>query len=197
MGRNGIGAPMIAPKKQRARRAVPSGKSCYVFGLAAARGAAAIFALVAGAIGRHKHAALGTSRRAVEYGTRSRAGGWRIVISRCNDRRGHSRRGGYACRRQSSLAIMREIVGRNKPSAEPPRNVIEHRLGVRNCRMAGVASGLEARVDEFIDQRLERNAVLQADRNRKREAVHESRERRAFLGHLDEDLARLSGFVQT
>src|SRR5258708_27561 len=61
--------------------------------------------------------------------------------------------------------------------------------------MARVAGGLEPRVDEFVDQRLERHAVLQAYGNRKREAVHEAGKRRAFLGHLNENFAGLSGLV--
>src|SRR5579871_3443635 len=61
--------------------------------------------------------------------------------------------------------------------------------------MAGIASGLEARVDELVDEGLERHAILQADRNGQREAVHEAGERRTFLGHLDEDFAGLAGFV--
>src|SRR5258708_37154035 len=61
--------------------------------------------------------------------------------------------------------------------------------------MAGVACGLESGVDEFVDQRLKWYAVLQADRHRKREAVHEAGKRRAFLGHLNENFAGLSGLV--
>src|ERR1700737_4553446 len=61
--------------------------------------------------------------------------------------------------------------------------------------MACVTGGLEARVDEFIHQRLERHSVLQADGNGKREAVHEAGKCGTFLGHLDEDFARLAGLI--
>src|SRR6266853_3314114 len=92
---------------------------------------------------------------------------------------------------------MRKVIRGDAPSAEPPRDVIENRLSIRDCRMACVARGLEARVDELVDQRLERHSVLQANRNRKRETVHEARERGAFLGHLDENFTwRFSVLVQ-
>ena len=50
--------------------------------LAAAGGAAAVFAFVAGAVGRHEHAALGACGRAVEHGTRICILRRRIVMGR-------------------------------------------------------------------------------------------------------------------
>ena len=66
---------------------VPSANS-----LAAAGGAAAVLALVAAAVGRHEHAALGAGGRAVEYGTRARILGTQIVIDRRDGRRSRSGR---------------------------------------------------------------------------------------------------------
>ena len=47
-------------------------------------------------------------------------------------------------------------------------------------------------IGERLDELLERHAVLQADRDRDREAVHERAEGSAFLVHVDEDLAELA-----
>ena len=48
---------------------------------------------------------------------------------------------------------------------------------------------LEAREGEGVDIFLERHAILQAERDRDREVVDEGAQRRAFLVHVDEDLA--------
>ena len=43
---------------------------------------------------------------------------------------------------------------------------------------------------ELVDENLERDAVLQADRDRRAEHVHQAADRRTLLGHRDEQLAR-------
>src|SRR5205814_4599967 len=48
---------------------------------------------------------------------------------------------------------------------------------------------LEAREEERLDVLLERDAVLEAERDRDREAVHQAAEGGALLVHVDEDLA--------
>src|SRR5439155_12856977 len=51
---------------------------------------------------------------------------------------------------------------------------------------------LEARVGEFVHESFQRHAVLKTTRDRKREAIHETRKRGTFLRHFNEDLARCS-----
>ena len=53
---------------------------------------------------------------------------------------------------------------------------------------------LESREDERLDELLERNAVLQAQRDRDGEAVHQRPEGSALAVHIDEDLAKRSVF---
>ena len=57
------------------------------------------------------------------------------------------------------------------------------------------AVGLEAGEDEGVDELLERHAVLQAERDGDREAVHQAAEGRALLVHVDEDLAERAVLV--
>ena len=51
------------------------------------------------------------------------------------------------------------------------------------------ARRLEAHVRELRDVDLERNAVLEAERDGDHERVHEAGQRRAFLCDVDEDVA--------
>ena len=53
----------------------------------------------------------------------------------------------------------------------------------------------EAREGEGVDVFLERHAVLQAERDRDGEVVHQRAEGGAFLVHVDEDLADAAVFV--
>jgi hypothetical protein len=55
--------------------------------------------------------------------------------------------------------------------------------------VVGHPGRLEAHVHELRDVRLERHAVLQADRDADRERVEQTGQRRALLAELDEDLA--------
>ena len=68
-------------------------------------------------------------------------------------------------------------------------------LAMRDLRVPGEARRLEARVRELVDQELQRHAVLQRQRGRGGEAVHQAGDGRAFLGHGDEDLARRAVLV--
>src|SRR3546814_1231852 len=57
------------------------------------------------------------------------------------------------------------------------------------------ARRLEPREGEGLDEFLERDAVLQADRDGDGEVVHQAAEGGAFLVHVDEDLAELAVLV--
>src|ERR1700761_4067410 len=70
----------------------------------------------------------------------------------------------------------------------PAEQVVHDRLRVADLLVARPARGLEAGVRELLAEQLERHAVLQAHRDRRRERVHQARDRRAFLRHPDEDL---------
>src|SRR5262249_34940891 len=48
---------------------------------------------------------------------------------------------------------------------------------------------LEAGERELLNERFERHAVLEPDRDRHREAIHERTESRTLFVHIDEDLA--------
>ena len=142
--------------------------------LAAPRSTAAVLALVAAAVRRHQHAALGAGWRAfvqiAQFCRRGRVHGARGLgrLVR-HGAEGHRwRRHHFAGRR----AVELQVVGGDKLSAEPARDVVEHGAGEADLRIHGDAGRLEARVDELVHQRPERYAVLQADRNRERQAVH-------------------------
>src|SRR5450631_2699251 len=73
---------------------------------------------------------------------------------------------------------------------QPAHDVVGHRLRERDLRVAGNALGLEAHVAELPYKRLERHAVLQRDRDGRREGVHHAAQRRALLADVgEEDLA--------
>src|SRR4051794_27836792 len=73
---------------------------------------------------------------------------------------------------------------------QPAHDVVGHRLGERDLRVGGDPLRVEAHVAELLDERLERHAVLQRDRDRRRERVHHAAEGRALLADVgQEDLA--------
>ena len=88
------------------------------------------------------------------------------------------------------------VVGRQEARAEPAEDVVHDRLGDRDLRVAGEAGRLEADVRELVDQVPQRHAVLERDRDHRGERVHEAANGRAFLGHLQEDLAGLAVGVE-
>src|SRR5580692_287379 len=131
-------------------------------GLAAAGGAAAVFAFVAAAVWRHEHAAFGAGRRTIlQYKTTVK--NHFVCRALVVDLRRFGR-----CRNKSDGGSrisrwLSEIIGRNELPSKPSSDVIEHGFGIGNLFVSGIAGGLEARVDEFIDKGLERHAVLQSD----------------------------------
>ena len=88
------------------------------------------------------------------------------------------------------VGVQLQIVGRDKPPAQPPREIIQHRRNKTDIRIRRNARGLKSRVHQFVDEHLEWHAVLQTERNGQREAIHDAGKRRTFLGHLDENFAR-------
>ncbi len=87
-------------------------------------------------------------------------------------------------------------VPERKRRLQPAEDVIHEALGVADLLVAGPAGGLEAGVGEFLAEDLERHAVLQGERDGGGEGVHQAGDGGAFLGHLDEDFARLAVGVE-
>src|SRR5262245_13964472 len=57
---------------------------------------------------------------------------------------------------------------------QPAKDVVHDAFGDRDLRVAGEARGLKARVAELVAQELEGHAVLQGQRDRGGERVHEA-----------------------
>src|SRR5205814_1067342 len=73
-----------------------------------------------------------------------------------------------------------------------PRDVVDDRQRFGNIRVRRVAHRLEAHALEPHYRLVQRQAVLQRNAERPAESLHQPRKRRAFLCHLDEDLAGLA-----
>src|SRR6266545_2290118 len=85
------------------------------------------------------------------------------------------------------LAIIRDKLQRH-----PAEDVINDRGRIANLRVLGETGRLEPLVGEFLHQRLQRHSVLQRHAGQRADAVHQPADGRAFLGHGDEQLARLA-----
>ena len=79
---------------------------------------------------------------------------------------------------------------------QPAEDVIDQALGHGDFGIAGHAAGLEADVLELADQRFDRHAILQADRDERGDGVHQAADGAAFLGDADEDFAGLAVVVK-
>ncbi len=91
---------------------------------------------------------------------------------------------------------VREIVAAQIADGELAEDVVENRRRHLDVIVTDDRTvGLEAREGERLDELFERHAVLQAERDCDREVVHQRAEGRAFLVHVDEDLAELAAFV--
>jgi hypothetical protein len=89
------------------------------------------------------------------------------------------------------LRDMGEIVAAEVGNGELAENVVEDRGRVFDGVVAVNESGrLEPGEGEGLDIFFERNAVLQAERHRDREIVHERPERGALLVHVNEDFTQ-------
>ena len=87
-------------------------------------------------------------------------------------------------------------VAGHKLHRQPAEHVIGDRGGVADVRVLGEAGRLEALVGEFPDERLERHAVLQRQAGQRADAVHQTADGGTFLGHRDEQFARLAVLEQ-
>ena len=88
-------------------------------------------------------------------------------------------------------------LGRQELRREPAEDVVDDRLREADLRVARHSRRLESHVAELVDERLQRDAVLQRVRDRLRERVGEAGDRRSFLRHHEEDLAGLAVLEET
>ena len=72
---------------------------------------------------------------------------------------------------------------------QAPEDVVHQARSQPDLGIVGDPRRLEAHVGEHVHEGLERHAVLEAVRHRDGEGVHDPGQRRALLGHLEEDLA--------
>src|SRR5208282_446253 len=84
------------------------------------------------------------------------------------------------------------LLSAEEAHLQPAENVVHDRLGKADVGIARPSAGLEARVRKLLAEKFQRHSMLQRDRDRQSKAVHEARNGRAFLRHLDEDLARFA-----
>ena len=94
------------------------------------------------------------------------------------------------CRPRSQVLKQQLLLAGEEAQLQPAEDVVHDRLGEADLGVVGPAARLEAGVREFLAQQLERHTMLQRDRHRQGEAVHEPADRRAFFCHGDENFAR-------
>ena len=93
----------------------------------------------------------------------------------------------------AQIVNLGEIVAAKVGHRELTENVVEDRRRLPNRVIAGnFARRLEPGEDEGVDELFQRHAILQADRDRDGEVVHQRPEGGTFLVHVDEDLAKLA-----
>src|SRR5262245_51068516 len=89
-----------------------------------------------------------------------------------------------------------QLVSLQIGDRELAEDIVEDRGRVLDLGVAAdETGGLEAGEGEGLDELIERNAVLQADRDGDGEIVHERAEGGAFLVHVEKDLAEPSVVV--
>src|SRR5579871_6305051 len=176
--------------------------SALRLGLAAAAGASATAAAVAAAVSGHDAAAEAAAGRVSEVDeARERVGGVDGAGPRASDFGLGT--GNLGCAyisdrfglRPESSGTRSETLEQHllltgqEAQLEPAEDVVHDALGVADVRIAAPAAGFEASVRELFAERLQRNAVLQSQRDSEREAVHQSGDRGSFLRHLHEEFA--------
>ena len=83
-----------------------------------------------------------------------------------------------------------KIFAREIRDRQFPEYIVENGRGFCDAIITGdLASRLEPRKYKCVHKLIQRYAVLQPDRDRDGEIVHQAAERCAFLVHIDEDFA--------
>ena len=109
---------------------------------------------------------------------------WPLTLSR-----GAALGTGSSSARGGPLGGVGLAVAGDELHAQPAEDVVGDALGDRDVRVLGEPGRLEPAMRELVDEDLQRHAVLQADRDRRPQDVHQAADRRALLGHRDEELA--------
>ena len=85
----------------------------------------------------------------------------------------------------------RFAVAGNELQRQPAEHVVGDGGGVADFGIFGEAARLEPLMREFTDEGFQRHAVLQGNAGERADAVHQTADGRTFLGHRDEQFARL------
>src|SRR5690242_311027 len=153
-------------KRAGPKPALEESASCAERDLAAAAGPAAVAALVATAVSGHDAAAF------------SAEGG-------VGDNRGERQRllrvGLGGAQGRGFAGFGNGVFVAEEFGAEPAEDIVDDRFRVGDLLVTGPAARLEADVREFIDQELQRDAVLQIEADGGGERVYQARDGRAFL----------------
>ena len=83
-----------------------------------------------------------------------------------------------------------------KLTTQPAEDIINQALGERDISVRGHAGWLKSCMSEFIDQRYQRNSILQRHRSTGSDYVHKSSDGGSFFCHGDKQFARLTVIVQ-
>src|SRR6266540_6535687 len=76
--------------------------------------------------------------------------------------------GDIAAARETQVCL---LIGREEAVTEPAEDIVDDRLRHPDLGIAGPAGRLEAHVTELLDKVRERNAVLEQERDARREGV--------------------------
>src|SRR5215831_6180704 len=82
-------------------------------------------------------------------------------------------------RLQTQIFEQHLLLAGEEAQLQPAEDVIHDRLGKADFGIVCPAAGLETRVRELFAEQLQRHTVLQGDRYRESEAVHQSADGRA------------------
>ncbi len=82
----------------------------------------------------------------------------------------------------------------NELMSHPAEHVVDDRGSVSDSRILGEAGRFKALVGEFLDERFERDSILECHARERADAIHQSADGGAFLGHRDKQLTRLTIF---
>ena len=99
--------------------------------------------------------------------------------------------------RLSSVWRSRLLVAFNELARQPAKHVIGNTGSVTNIGIFCKPAWFESLIGELFDETFQRHAVLQGDRGKRADGIHQSANRAAFFRHGDEELARLTVLVQT
>src|SRR5436190_12525093 len=96
-----------------------------------------------------------------------------------------------AQRPRTQVVEQQLLLSAEEAELEPAEDVVHDRLGKADISIARPPTGLEPSMSKLLTEKFERHAMLQRDRDRQRKTVHQPRDSRTFLSHLDKNFPRL------